>query len=289
MLPLEPPLTVTMPALTLADAIAAAQRLPSLPAAVAEVIANIDQDDINLETLADKISCDQALTARILRLANSSFYGQPKSIATIPRAISVLGLRSVRTLSIAAAVTGQFAGLRSADFDFLAFWRHSLGTALHARALAAHAGFNPDAAFTAGLLHDIGHMILLTRFPEVFSAVLAYRKQHQCGILVAERVILGFDHTAIGAAVVAHWRFPTSICEVVGQHHDERDGQPLSLSTIVRLCNETASPWDTEEPHGPPPGAAEAQAFGLDEATWRTLLDRAVGQLDEICSILTAH
>ena len=147
--------------------------LPSLPAVVMELLTCIDQDDVDISVLAKKVSHDQALTAKTLRLANSSTYGLQVKVTTIQQAITFLGFQTTRNLITAAAVTGCFAQGLCKGFDDKAFWRHSIATAVCARVLARRMRFNQDYAFTAGLLHDIGRLVLVTMYPEQYAEAIA--------------------------------------------------------------------------------------------------------------------
>ena len=139
---------------------ATVRELPPLPAVVTELIESLGHDELRSDDLARKISLDQALSAKTLRLANSSFYGMTRSIGSIQEAITILGLRTVRTVVMAAGVTGSFRRPPDIGFDFDAFWRHSIGTALACQALAREVGLEPDIGFTVGLMHDIGRVAL---------------------------------------------------------------------------------------------------------------------------------
>ncbi len=164
------------------------QELPSLPAVVLELLSSMDQDDIDVHVLAHKIELDQALAAKTLRIANSSFYGMQSKVTSIPQAVSVLGFHSIRTVVTACALTGSFAPA-AGGFDFQAFWRHSLATAIVARLLAPHLRVNPETAFTAGLLHDLGTLVLATRFPAEHALVRSYRQAHDCQMAEAELAV----------------------------------------------------------------------------------------------------
>jgi HD-like signal output (HDOD) protein len=126
------------------------QDLPSLPAVVMELLSNIEQENIDISVLAKKVSYDQALTAKTLRLANSSSLGLQVKVATIQQAITFLGFETTRKLITAAAVTGCFPNGRCAGFNDKAFWRHSIATAACSRSQARRLRFNQDVAFTAG-------------------------------------------------------------------------------------------------------------------------------------------
>ncbi len=243
--------------------------LPSLPAVVIELLSSMEQDDIDVHALAGKIALDQALSAKTLRLANSSFYGMPTQVTSIQQAISVLGFHSIRTLVTACAVTGCFASGPGAEFDFDGFWRHAIGTAACARVLARPLRLNPETAFTAGLLHDLGTMVLVTRFPAEYRAVESHRKQHDCSTSIAQQAVFGLDHAMIGSALAAYWKFPQAIQQAVAQHHQAPQGGPPTLALAVYLGNVLAHALDLS-------GQEDEQVPELDLPAWRALdLDHA--------------
>lgn len=193
--------------------------LPSLPAVVAELITSIGNDAVTSDDIAAKLSKDLALSAKTLRLANSSFYGMSRQIETIQEAVTILGLRTVRSLVIAGGLTGWIKPPASVDFNFHAFWRHAIGTALCGQALAIELDMDADMGFTVGLLHDIGQMSLACCFPEEYVQVLRHRQTHDCMLLDAELAVLGTDHAVIGGLIAEHWRFSPVIAESIAHHH----------------------------------------------------------------------
>src|SRR5512132_1939582 len=146
--------------------VARVRELPALPAVVTELLVCFEQDNVRTDAIAERIARDQAIAARTLRLANSSFYGMPCEVKTIREAIAVLGLRSARTLVTAVALRNRFGATPAAGIDLDAFWRHTIATALAARSLARTLHTARDEAFTAGLLHDIGRLVLATGYPQ---------------------------------------------------------------------------------------------------------------------------
>ncbi|HZV67596.1 MAG TPA: HDOD domain-containing protein, partial [Telluria sp.] len=190
-----------MSALVPDDIVKNLEDLPSLPAVVMELLSSIDQEGVDISVLAKKVSHDQALTAKTLRLANSSLYGLQVKVTTIQQAITFLGFQTTRNLITAAAVTGCFAEGQCPGFDDKAFWRHSIATAACAKVLARRMRFNQDYAFTAGLLHDIGRLVLVSSYPALYQQVLAYRDTNDCPVLEAERAVLGVDHVVAGVAL----------------------------------------------------------------------------------------
>ena len=230
--------------MTADDIIKAVRDLPSLPAVVSELLATMDQDDIDTHALAAKITLDQALTAKTLRLANSSFYGMPTKVTTIQQAISVLGFHSIRTLVTACSVTGSFKPGPGSDFDFPAFWRHAIASAVCARVLAPHYRLNPDTAFTAGLLHDLGKLVLATRFPAEYAEVDNWRREHGGSVAEAQLQFFGVDDTQAGGALAAYWKFPPAIQDAISQHHRPA---AAGLAQAVYLANLLAEPAEAAD------------------------------------------
>ena len=263
--------------------------LPSLSAVVVELMQTMEQEDIDVGALANKIALDQSLAAKTLRLANSSFYGMPSKVTTIQQAISVLGFHSIRTLVTACSITGSFPPGGSASFNFQGFWRHSVGTAVCAKLLARHLKLNGDTAFTAGLLHDIGTLVLATRFTAQYEDMLGYRMQHDCYLIDAERAVFGLDHAAVGSALAGWWKFPKAMQDAVAEHHLETHGATRSLGLVVHAANIFAHGLDLseiEDDLAPPISEAVWAALALDEAASLALFHEAETTFNEMCQIL---
>ncbi len=208
-----------MSTLNVDDVMKGIRSLPALPMVVQELLSSIDQDDVNVADLARKIALDPGLTARSLRLANSSFYGMANQVNTIQEAITILGFRTIRGVVTTAALLGAFATETGTSFKLTAFWRHAIATALCARELAPFFKINPEYAYTCGLLHDVGRLVLVTRFHVEYEATLVYRAQHDCSLLAAEHAVLGMDHAEVGHWLTRHWKFPDAIQQAVASHH----------------------------------------------------------------------
>ena len=224
--------------------------IPSLPTVVMELLTTIDQEDVRVETLADKIEQDQALTARTLRLANSSFYGMACQITTIREAIAIVGFRTIRGLATTAGLMGTFAGSDRGGFDATPFWRHALGAAVCARELATYLDLNPEHAYVSGLIHDIGRLVLVTQFAPNFEATMAHRAQHDCSWLQAERAVLGLDHAAVGQALARQWKFPEATQQAVACHHASSSAELLPLSLVVMAADAITHALDLSSDEG---------------------------------------
>ncbi|HYD81971.1 MAG TPA: HDOD domain-containing protein [Paucimonas sp.] len=282
---------IALSTLTIPEVIGRVHDLPSLPVVVMELLDTIGKDDVDIKTLAEKVSHDQALTAKTLRLANSSFYGMQRKITTISQAISVLGFQSVRTLITAAAVTGSFETQRQSTFNLPAFWRHSLATAVCAKSLARHAHVNQEYAFMAGLLHDIGRLVLVSCFPEQYEAALEYRNQHDCYLFDAEREILAVEHALVGSALAEHWKFPSVMQKAVANHHTPDELETGSLATIVHVADAITHALDLSADADdlvPPLSDAAWSNLGLSAGVVMETLEETQAQFAEASQVLVA-
>lgn len=207
-------------------------KLPTPSEVIAELLRHIDDDDMSSGALANLIVRDQALVIRMLRIANSSFYGMSGRVESISDAIAILGLRVVRTLATASAFSGLFSAISTPNFDIKLFWRHSIATALSAREVARHMKQPEGAAFVAGLLHDIGRLMLARSFPAHLAAVTEQLSASNNLMHVAEQATLGIDHAKIGGFLAERWHFPKAICTAIGEHHqvDHLDSTPLACA-----------------------------------------------------------
>lgn len=226
-----------MSEMTLEHILQKVRQLPSLSLVLKEVLHSFDNENVDVQTLIGKISRDQGLVARILRVANSAFYGHPNRVGSIGEAVVVLGFHNIRSLVMAAGIINQFPSAKDKAFDRIQFWRHAIGAAVCAKVLAARLGQDQEEAFTAGLLHDIGVLVLDAYFHTYFERVLAYCAANDCALADAEFVVLGLSHAAIGFEVARQWKFPPSIQYAIRDHHQPDDDAPAALTDLVHLAN----------------------------------------------------
>lgn len=276
-----------------AQTVAASVRdLPALPAVVMELIQSLGRSDINAEQLADKISHDQALTAKTLRLANSSFYGMSRKVTSIADATAILGLRTLRSVATAAGLAGAFSSSACRDLNFKAFWRHSIGTALCARSLAQTQKLDEESAFVVGLLHDIGRLALASNFPTAFAEAMLYQQAHDCPSLDAEQAVLGTDHAVVGGLIAEHWRFAPGIVEAIVQHHQPRasaSGVAPSMADLVNVADNMAHALDLSHLDSDlvPPISMDAWLrLALDDRRCREIFQQVEVQHEGVCQAL---
>jgi putative nucleotidyltransferase with HDIG domain len=228
-----------MTVVDLAPVVTSLRDLPVLPSIVLDLIHSLDRDDVDVTTLAEKMSRDQALAAKILRLANSSFYGLAAKVKTVKQAIVVLGFDSARALAVASNVIDTFGGGAGGArrVDAADFWRHSIATALCAKNLASRADLDPDAAFIAGLLHDIGRLVLAISFPDRYAEVLDDCERNDATVDAAELRVFGLDHQRAGQMLAEAWKFPPLIQRAIGQHHAPAGADLGDLPGVVHAAN----------------------------------------------------
>ena len=271
------------------DVLTSISNLPSLPAVVIELLESLDQEDVNIHVLAQKIAQDQALTAKTLRLANSSFYGMAHQVGTIEEALAILGFRTVRSLATTAALIGTFAGSTHTNFNVTPFWRHAIATAVCARELAVHLNLNPEQAYTTGLLHDIGRLVLVTQFKSNYEAAMIHRNQHDCSLLEAELTVLSIDHAVVGLALTRHWKFPEAMQQAVACHHTPQVHGMEPLSLVIFAANAIAHALDLSKDVDDlvPPIATDLwKQLGLNEKTLLDIFKNVEHQFESACLAL---
>lgn len=213
-----------MPTLTPADILALASRLPAIPQALSEALMELNRPETDIARVAALLARDQGVVLRILRVANSAFYGLSRRVASLTEATQVIGLPAVRSLVTAYAVTERFSAPANPEFDHVRSWQHSFRVAAAARQLARRLALNPETAFLAGLLHDIGLVLLGCCAPREYAAMLDHMHEHGGTLMESERATLGITHGEIGAALAEQWRFPPSIRAAILDHHAPSDG-----------------------------------------------------------------
>lgn len=208
--------------ITIEEIVKKTSDLPSLPAAALKVMKETESSTSNASSIAHILAQDQALSARVLRLANSAYYGLTRKVTNLQESVVVLGMRCVRNLCMVAATYPWMS--RKLDGYCLGpreLWTHSFGTALGAQLFARLSGkCSEDQAFTAGLLHDIGKVALSVWLENKTALVAQYATQAEVSFDEAERKILGYDHCQVGEHLANSWNLPEDIVQSVRWHHD---------------------------------------------------------------------
>jgi len=216
--------------------------LIALPEVSLKVNELVDNPGSSIADMAQVISLDAAITTKLLKVANSSFYRFPSKIDTVSRAVTIIGTRELRFLILASSAVRSFDNINNKVIDTSSFWRHSVYTAVVSRLLAAKCSvLHKERLFVSGLLHDVGHLVMSHLIPDLVQ-VMKYRAQMaNIPIYEAERDVYDIDHAVVGAELLKIWSLPKSLHEVILHHHEPEKSTDYVLETsIVHLANSIA-------------------------------------------------
>lgn len=215
------------------------QKLPTLPAVANKITKLIKDPTCTAIKVSQVINKDQSLTTRVLRLVNSAFYSLCTEVTNVKHAVALLGFRTISQMVISISVFDIFKGGYGREFDRVGFWKHSIGCAVISNMIAEKAGYSKtDDCFTAGLMHDIGKVVLDQFLHEEMTKVIKLVQENGISFDDAEQEVMGLNHADIGGQVMKNWSIPLSIVVAVKHHHqlpEERKGSSLSQDLIVDI------------------------------------------------------
>ena len=185
------------------------------------------------------ISEDQGLTARLLKMANSPFYGYPSKIETIFDAVLIMGTKQIQNLVLATSVINVFKGIPREFVSMETFWHHSIACGVIARVIAGYRREpNIELFFTAGILHDIGRLIMFSKASEKYRDIMFHCRAQNQLLFNTEREMMGFDHADLGSALLKEWKLPTNLIEMVACHHNALKAvQYFSETSIIHISD----------------------------------------------------
>jgi putative nucleotidyltransferase with HDIG domain len=265
---------------TLDQLVGEGQELPSLPAVFRLVSEQLDDHSYSLDQIGNTLQNDPAITTRILKLVNSSYYGLPGQVTSVTLAVNLLGRERCKHVLIGSVLDGVFEDGENPAFSIQAFWQHSIKTALIARQLADYTDGieEPEAMFTAGLLHDIGKLLLIERFPEEMLAAEETMIRRRIDELSAEISQVGLTHTAVGEALMQHWGLPDILVECARYHHETvHDGPNRRATHLVYLANRLSA-------YVPPLDDSETLAILDDIENWN-MGQVSIDQIASACQV----
>jgi HD-like signal output (HDOD) protein len=194
--------------------------IPSLPNIVMELIKLVDNPMASTRQVEELLSKDQGITLRVLRLANSAYYAIPGGAKTVGRAITYLGMNTVKQIVLSASVFDAFKKLNSVDFSLMEFWKHSFGVGVTAEVMAKHKKIpDVDEVFVCGLIHDVGKLALLMVDPKEVQKTLAYANEKSKTMHQAEMDLSAPEHAHWGAVLAKKWKLPVLLQSAVQYHH----------------------------------------------------------------------
>jgi len=267
--------------------------LPSFPSTHAEILKLAKSEDATSDDIADKLQLDPGLLATMFKLVNSSAYGFNKQVKDLSLAVTLLGLEEIANLVLAAQIFDKLGSYEDgAGLDLKEFWRHSVGTAFVARAVARKLNTEVESAFLAGMMHDLGKIILDRYFDDYYKAVFEVIAGEDITIAQAEKEILGVTHAAVGGQLAEEWKFPKNYLNAIAYHHDVRSAPRYQrLVCIIHLADiicrqlKYGNGGDNQDPE---PEDAALDRFSLGGRGMNILVEVAQEELDGAESFLSA-
>lgn len=219
--------------------------LPTLPSTYYQIEELITKNKATVNNLSEIIQSDPSLTAKILMLVNSASFGLRQEIKTLSRAINIIGFNELSNLVLATAVIKMFPPYEGAHFSLQKFWEHSIAVGTAAKIIAKNLNrkfmINAQEAFTAGLIHDIGKLVMKEFYPTQFGKALIHCKTYKTTLADAEDSLFGYNHQHIGHALAREWKLPSIYHSAIGFHHHPQEVSPkhphFAMIAVVHLAN----------------------------------------------------
>ncbi len=226
----------------------------------------IHDPDCSFDDIGEIISLDPALTTRLLRIVNSAFYGFSTQVETVTHALTIIGTDQLHQLVLASSVLRQFKGIPQRLINLDSFWRHSISCGLAARSIAALSGeYNVERFFVAGLLHDIGRLVMCQKAPDQMRDVLERVQESGESLWKEERNTFGFDHADVGRRLLKGWFLPERLEESVAFHHCPGKAKNYAEeAAVTNLANAIAHSMNLGE-------SGEAASLPLEPQSWETV------------------
>ena len=255
--------------------------LPTLPVVVSKLLALLEDPEFDIGELTELISQDPALTAKVLKVANSAYYGFAQEVDNLDRAVALLGINMLKSLTLSVGVVAALPQKKQSDLlSHSGLWLHSVAVAAVIREMGQRMGLPKEAdhLFVVGLLHDVGKIVLLHFFFDLYQETLLRTKQREgLPLHLAEREIIGLDHGDVGAMLLGRWRFPPQVVQPImaHHHHDLSMQADPRAAAMLRLANQVPQlvGLGRDGNASPPQVRTEDLEFlGLDQAGLDSLL-----------------
>lgn len=263
-------------------------QLPSPPAIAMRILQAVKSRESSFGELGRIIAADPALTAKLLKVANSSFYALPSKVTSVDRALAVLGVAALTNIALSFVLAKELRNFNNSGFDFDHFWKRAVTAGVAAELLTKQLGRRNEDAFVSALLQDLGIMLLQASRGEEYAALLEEKTSSGRSLQALERERLGFDHQQLTAELLADWGLPPSIVEPIRHHHDPAQAAPefRPAAEVLGLASQISGLY-----HGKQRSEAAARvkyllhaSFGLNETDSARLIDAVAAQTIEILS-----
>lgn len=218
-----------------------ADKLPTPPAIALKILEAVRQEENNFNDLANIVTSDPVLTAKLLKIANSSIYSLPKQVTSLAQATALLGTQTLQNIALSFVLVDTYKDLPQSGFDIDLFWRRSISTAVSAKLLARATGNHAEDLFITALLQDIGILALFLTAPVAFTEVLDNKRISGKSMYEAEQERFGFDHSALGAHLLESWQLPAAIYEPIRCHHCTEEASKGDLALLLDIADRIGS------------------------------------------------
>jgi putative nucleotidyltransferase with HDIG domain len=272
--------------------LSAVNSMPPLPEALNRLVGMLNAENVSAGQIAAAIESDSVLSGSVLRCVNSAYYGMSRRVSSIRHAVTLLGFQTVRNLALAFSMRRMMTGGAASRNLYAAYSRHALATAILTQTLASFTrSCDIEAAFAAGLFHDIGKLLIFTAAPETVPGIVAAWERDESSLEEAERAVLQVTHTELSAIVLEGWKLPEAVRDAVRYHHDP-DAQPapegqsppylvhlLRAADAVVNAEGLGAPVSTHRPPADPVPALQAAGLGADAPA---LVERFRGEFESL-------
>jgi HD-like signal output (HDOD) protein len=250
----------------------------SLPMIYHRISEAVNDPLMSMANIGKIISDDPGLTARLLRLVNSAFYGFPSKIETITQALVIIGTRQLCDLALGTSVMTMFKGIPEDLVNMESFWRHSIACGIAAKTLAVYRReTNIERFFVSGMIHDIGRLVIYKKIGDQAREVLLQSKSNGTLLFLAEREAIGFDHATLGRLLLQSWNLPSSIVEAVAFHHQPREARyypvEAAIVHVADLIVNAMQLGSSGERFAPPLDGQAWESLGLSTSILSSTLD----------------
>ena len=266
--------------------------LPEIPSIAFELNEVIENPMSSADHIARLVSKSPSLTAVLLKIVNSSFYGLSSKISTVSHAVSLIGTREISGLALGISILSIFKNIPKETIDMPSFLRHSLACGILSRVFAAHKNMpQTEQMFVSGLLHDLGRLMLYIYFPDESRNILALSRNQNSMLYKEERNYLGCDHARVGRQLMKQWKLPPILENNVFYHHNPSEARQSVPATIVHLADIIVNGLgigSSGEKFVPPLDYAAWENLALSPSSFETIIGQAIHQFQGLESIIHA-
>lgn len=267
--------------------IASISKIASLPDVCIKFSTALRDPKTSNRELEEILSDDVAMAARVLRIANSAMYSFPSRVDTISQAATIIGYKQLNDIVLACSIINMFKGLPQDVVDMESFWRHSISCAVAARVIASHRRVaNIEQYFTAGLLHDIGRLIIFVELPTHAAEIIERSKLSNTHMYQLEQEVLGFDHAKLGGMLLKSWKLPKRLIDSVAYHHAPvRSHDYMAETSVIHVADiicHALKHGESGERFVPDLDDKAWASLGLSEDVVAPVLDQVIVQAAEV-------